>query len=66
MILLDDVVEVSATPHPNVLPPWILSAQKAQRLMARCVTVKGIFRGPTWSGQVADSPRYGRTRHSVA
>lgn len=44
MILLDDVVEVAAAPHDNIVPPWILLAQQAQRQVAPTVAVV-ILRG---------------------
>ena len=40
MILLDDVVEVAAIPHDDVLPPRILCAQLTQRSVAPTVTVE--------------------------
>ena len=40
MILLNDVVQVGAVPHENILPLRILPAQKPQRLMTRRVPVE--------------------------
>jgi len=50
MILIDDVVEVFAAPHQHVFPLGVFSAQKTQRLMARCVTVEGDLFAATAAG----------------
>ena len=40
MVLRDDVIEITASPHYHALPPWIFFDQQAQCQMARGVAVQ--------------------------
>jgi hypothetical protein len=48
MILLDEIVEVLATPHPNVLPLRIPPPQKAKSQVALLETIERYLARPPW------------------
>lgn len=48
MVLLDDVVEIAATPDDDASPPCIFLAQQTQRSVARDIAIEVYFARPSW------------------